>query len=89
MRFPLTLHMTDDDDEEWDESIDEDNTAVREEATMSHAPRQLFEQIASVSAGGLIDELHSNGVARINNLLRSVSLHRDNVTTTMASPKEA
>jgi hypothetical protein len=78
-----------DDDEEWDESIDEDNTAVREEETMSHAPRQLFEQIASVSAGGLIDELHSNGVARLNNLLRSVSLHRDNVTTTMASPKEA
>ena len=59
-----------DDDDDWDASFDtEIGTAVREEATMLRAPRHLFRQIDAVSVGGLIHELHENGVARMNNLL--------------------
>lgn len=67
--------MADDDADDWEDLLDDDDgggeggTAEREESTMSHAPRQLFKEIDSVSVSGLINELDTNGVARMNNLL--------------------
>jgi len=53
------------------EDTDEINRAKREEQTMLLAQRIKFEEIPFVSVAGLVGELRSRGVVRINDLLSS------------------
>ena len=53
----------------YSEDSSEFDRAEREEQTMKMAPRVNFEEIPCVTVPGLIKELGSSGVIRINNLL--------------------